>query len=699
VAAPAAARKGFAAAGLENRAAPDDIAPAMLSLGIDTGGTFTDAAILDGAGMLRASAKAPTTRHDLAIGIGAAVASVLAAARCAPDAVGLVGLSTTLATNAIVEGQGGRAGLILIGFAPAQLARAGLDRALGGDPVVFLGGGHDAHGDEAAPLDVAALEEFLAATSAHVDAYAIAGMFSVRNADHERRALDLVAARSGLPATASHHLASALDGPRRALTALLNARLVPIVGELIARCAHGLAAAGIGAPLMVVRGNGALMAADEARRRPVETVLSGPAASAVGGMHLTGLADAVVADIGGTTTDIAVVAGGRPAIDPHGAAVGGYRTMVEAIEMSTTGLGGDSELRVDETAADGDDDLALGPRRLVPLAALASRHPALVHGALDRQLAEPAPGAWDGRFAVLHRRPARAPEDAAPARLVAALEAGPAPLDRLLAGRADHAALMRLVARGIAGLAGFTPTDAAHVLGRHVAWDATASVKGARLFLRRRDRRGAARAASAEALAARVLDLLVARSVDFALETCAARDGLPAAGLARHPLARRALRGAGGGLVEARIRLAAPIVALGASAHLHYPAIAAALGTRAEVPDAAGVANAIGAVVGLVRRQAVARVTCPDGGRFRVHAADGTRDHATYGAARADAEATARRLAAAALAADGAAEAEIRVTADERFAEAGGERLLIEAELRAEASGRPRCGAPAGAAG
>jgi N-methylhydantoinase A/oxoprolinase/acetone carboxylase beta subunit len=441
---------------------------------------------------------------------------------------------------------------------------------------------------------------------------------------------------------------------------------------------------------MVVRGNGALLAAQEARRRPVETVLSGPAASAVGGMHLTGLSDAVVADIGGTTTDIAVVAGGRPAIDPRGAAVGGYRTMVEAIEMSTIGLGGDSELRADDAAAEG-DGLVLGPRRLVPLTTLAARHRDLVHGALDRQLAEPVPGPFDGRFAILHRNDAPGLDGAAQTRLAAALAAGPVPLDRLLTGRADHAALMRLVARGLAGLSGFTPTDAAHVLGRHVAWDAEASRKGARLFLRRRDRRGMPRAASPEALSAQVLDLLVARSVDFALETCAARDGLEAAGLASHPLARRALARRGG-LLEARLRLTSPIVGLGASAHLHYPAVAAALGTRAEIPAAAGVANAVGAVVGLARRHAVARITRPDGGPFRVHAADGARDHAAYDAARADAEATARRLALAALAADGVAAGEVRIDADERFVEAGGERLLIESEFRAEATGRPSYG-------
>ena len=665
----------------------------MLALGLDTGGTFTDAVLLDAAGAVRAAVKAPTTRHDLAEGIGAALVEVLRLSGCAPAAITLVGLSTTLATNAIVEGQGGAAGLVLIGFEPAQLERAGLGRALGADPVAFVGGGHDAHGDARAPLDVAALEAFLDRTAAQVDAYAVASMFSVRNPDHERAAMEIIAARCGRPVSASHHLASALDGPRRALTALLNARLVPIVSDLIDRCTAGLAAAGIRAPLMVVRGNGALMAAAEARRRPVETVLSGPAASAVGATFLTGLADAMVADIGGTTTDVGIVAGGLPAIDPLGASVGGHRTMVEAIRMATIGLGGDSEVRIDDEsgAADG---LALGPRRLVPLAVLAHHHPGPVHAALDRQSRRAAPGTWDARFALSYRcDPGRIRDDAEHA-LAAVLThaAGPVALDELLRGRAAQAALMRLVARGMVGLGGFTPTDAAHVLGRHAAWDATASRKGADLFLRRRDRRGAARAPSAEAFATRVLDLLVARSAAFVFETAAARDGLPGEGLATHPLVRRAWSRGGGGLVEASIRIAMPVVGLGAAAHLHYPAIAAMLGTAAVIPAHAGVANAVGAVVGVVRRVAVTRITRPGSGVYRVHAGDGVADHADYVPAREAAEAAARDLVARALEADGAVDAEIRVTIDERVAEAGGERILIETEIRAEGTGRPRHG-------
>ncbi len=126
-------------------------------LGIDTGGTYTDAVLWSEATGVAAKAKALTTRHDLAVGIAGAVDAVLLTARTDPKAIKLVSMSTTLATNALVEGQGGRVALAMIGFGPADLARDGLERALAGDPVVFCDGGHDVHGNARA-LDLTPLE-------------------------------------------------------------------------------------------------------------------------------------------------------------------------------------------------------------------------------------------------------------------------------------------------------------------------------------------------------------------------------------------------------------------------------------------------------------------------------------------------------------------------------------------------------------
>ena len=152
---------------------------------------------------------------------------------------------------------------------------------------------------------------------------------------------------------------------------------------------------------MVVRGDGALIAADLARTRPIETILSGPAASLVGAHHLTGASNAVVSDIGGTTTDVAILQDGLPRIDPDGAVVGGFRTMVEAVAMRTFGLGGDSEVRIDETGLAA--NLTLGPRRLVPLSLAAHLEPDAVNEALTRQLQTSQPGRLDGRSSPTDR--------------------------------------------------------------------------------------------------------------------------------------------------------------------------------------------------------------------------------------------------------------------------------------------------------
>jgi len=342
-----------------------------LYLGIDTGGTYTDAVLWSESTGIVAKAKSLTTRHDLAEGIAGAVDAVLSEAAIEPGAVKLVSMSTTLATNALVEGQGGRVALVMIGFAEADLARDGLSKALGSDPVIFCLGGHDVHGDPR-QLVLDALVAALPSLANTVSGVAVTSYFAVRNPEHEIAVRDVIRERTGLPVTCSHELSSKLGGPRRALTTLLNARLISMIDRLVNATEGFLARRGIVAPLMVVRGDGALVTAEFARVRPIETILSGPAASLVGARYMTGIDNAVVSDIGGTTTDIAVLDGGRLRLDPEGATVGGLRTMVEAVAMRTFGLGGDSEVSLHERSLA--STIVLGPRRLVPLALAAVKH-------------------------------------------------------------------------------------------------------------------------------------------------------------------------------------------------------------------------------------------------------------------------------------------------------------------------------------
>ena len=663
-----------------------------LLLGVDTGGTYTDAVLLDDAAQtVLAKAKALTSRPDLSIGIGGAIDAVLAQGPgLAPSDVALVSLSTTLATNALVEGQGTRAALVLIGFDDAERNRAGLAEALGDDPLIALSGGHSHAGTEAAPLDLSALEAALDALPAGMAAVAVAGRFATRNPAHEIAARAVIRARTGLPVTCSHELSAALNGPKRALTALLNARLVAMIDRLITACERHMARRGITAPLMVVRGDGALVSAAAVRERPIETILSGPAASIAGAAWLTGLKDALVSDIGGTTTDVCLLRDGRPTIDPEGARVGGWRTMVEAVAMRTHGLGGDSEVHLREGLEGG---LTLGPRRVMPLALAASQHPALVHRMLDDALSrDPAPDdAWRLALPLFTTLPEglSAREEGVAQRLLA----GPVRVSDLVRSRIEGPALTRLVQRGLVILSGPTPSDAAHVLGRQSGWDGSAAHKGLTLLARKRGGNGERLAADAEGMARRIVDQVTRQSVDCVMEAAFAEDPrpwpLPAETLARHPLTEAALSRAPS-LVRMEARLSVPLIGLGASAGCWYGAVGERLGCDLVVPEHAGVANAVGAVVGQVSMRAEGQVTCPAPGLFIAHLGSGP---ARFAEAEAAVEALSADLVAQATArarASGVDAPRLETSREDLAAEVEGQRLLVEIRLRATATGRPR---------
>jgi N-methylhydantoinase A/oxoprolinase/acetone carboxylase beta subunit len=663
-----------------------------LYLGIDTGGTYTDAVLWSQAGGPRgnvlAKAKALTTRHDLAVGIAGAVDAVLEKAGVDPAAIKLASMSTTLATNALVEGQGGRVALVMIGFSEADLARDGLRAALGTDPVIFLSGGHDVHGN-AHPLHLEALEAALPELAVSVSGFAVCAYFATRNPAHEIAARDLIRERSGQPVTASHELSAKLGGPRRALTTLLNARLISMIDRLVAATEGFLVAREIKAPLMVVRGDGALVSAAFARARPIETILSGPAASLVGARHMTGLDDAVVSDIGGTTTDVAVLDHGRPRLDPEGATVGGFRTMVEAVAMRTFGLGGDSEVALEDGGLS--PGILLGPRRLVPLALAGVAHRDAVVGELERQLRAPNPGRMDGRFAVRTGVPDRlatgltGPE----AKLYDLVGPAPLPLDTLLTSTAQNATLNRLVSRGLVHVCGFTPSDAAHTLGRQANWNAETARLGAELFARKRDGRGQPIAPTPEALSERVLSALTRWSAEVILETAFAEDGLDGAATVAHALVQRAVD-AHEGIARLTVALDRPVIGLGASAPLHYAGLPPLVGNGCVVPEDTDVANALGAVVGQVRVTAEAEVAQPKEGLFRVSVGDTVRDFTGETAAMDYAEKQVRDIASGRALAAGTDTAEIEVTRDLNTATVAGQRTFVAAHVVAVATGRPR---------
>ena len=662
-----------------------------LVIGLDTGGTYTDAALLDTAtGTVRATGKSLTTRDDLSIGVGGAIRRVLEDFDGSAADIGLVSLSTTLATHAVVEGVGGRVGLLMSGFDETSLQRADLARALGQDPVFFINGGHAADGAPHTQLDEAAIRKAVNATEGEVSAYAVAGHFATRNPTHESRTRDLLRDLTGAPVTCSHELSSSLGGPRRALTAVLNARLINLLDRLVAATERIMADEGLSCQLMVVKGDGSLLESGYARSRPVETVLSGPAASLAGAAFLAGTRTAMVADIGGTTTDIALLQNGAPRLKPDGALVGGWQTMVEAADIRTCGLGGDSEVTPVGRGTTG--GLTLGPRRAVPLSLLATQWPE-VKDKLAEQLAVAVPMSTDARF-VMPLMPNGVPAwlTRSEARLAAkAIQMGPSSVAEIAGTQLALGAIDRLIGRGLLTLATFTPTDALHVTGDFTLFDAEAAMLGAKLIARQKTGIGQPIAETPEELARLTLSELHRRTGLALMDAALAHDGAGEMQATNNPLLANLYRDGTTGkdsLVKLSLELGTDLVALGASAATHYPHVARRMGVELTVPDHAEVAGAVGAAAGAVRQRVMISVTQPSEGRYRVHLPGGPRDLGVMDEALASAREVAGQLAEERARKAGATSVSIEISEDIKLVPlGGGKELFLEALVQATADG------------
>lgn len=653
-----------------------------LRLGIDTGGTYTDAVLMEHPGSgsaapsVVAHAKSLTTRHDLSIGIEKAVTSVLE--RADDRHIGLVALSTTLATNAVVEGYGAPCCLVLIGQPERVMERAKLATAVGTDPVVRVAGGHDAGGMEAEPLDVQALETIASEYGNRVSGFAVAGYFAVRNTAHELKAKEILQNATGRPVTCSHHLSAALDAPRRTLTALFNARLVPLLTDLIKAVESIMQTHKLSVPLMVVQGDGSLVAAEIAVSRPVETILSGPAASVIGAHSLAGLPDAVVSDIGGTTTDVAVIRGGRPDVDASGATVGDWHTMVRAARVQTSGLGGDSEIGADHRG-----EMTLGPRRAIPLTILHSDAPQ-VGTTLEATLKRDQ-RFLDGAFGVRLRELDVDPDTLSSQELGLwlELEDGAVDFDTLFRDPRRERAFNRLRTRGLVAASTFTPTDAAHVLGLQNDFDVAVAHHGADVWARRLG------FADGETLARAVYDRVVresARAVVAAALNAEGHDGFDDDDW----FVERSLSPDKEALVAPKLVLAVPVVGIGAPAVTYYPDAAKLLGVEAVVPEHASVCNAVGAAVAGVLRRREILVTSPSDHHYRVHAPAELIEFDDMQAALDKAESLAGEAARHDASEAGAQNIEIEVLREEKIARApDGTVTFVECRLIAIAQGEP----------
>jgi N-methylhydantoinase A/oxoprolinase/acetone carboxylase beta subunit len=608
-------------------------------LGIDTGGTFTDVVLLDAQRQVVSAAKSLTTRFDLALGIGAALDQL------PPDLLGqvmLVSLSTTLTTNSVVEGKGSPVCVLLAGYEAPQIKSSGLVELLGADAVVSLPGGHDAGGVALQELDEAQAKAAILKHAPRVSAFAISASFGVRNPAHELQLRAWVEALCDKPVTCGHELASSLGAPRRAMTVALNARMIFHVKALIESVQSMLKVRHIDAPLMIVKGDGSLINVQSAMQRPVGTVLSGPAASVLGACALSGLRNAIVADMGGTTTDIAVVRNGLPDLSFDGAMVGNWRPMIEAVKVYAIGLGGDSEVRFQGGAG-----LSIGPRRVVPLSLLAHEHPQVLR-VLERQQNE-TPHASQIRFA-LRLSADQAMVDHLPddeLRAWELLAKGPIDLEKSnMDDRPLSRALARLERKGLAIYSGFTPSDAAHVLGMSTHWSRPAAVFGARVWARQMrhmyglgtwvmgDEIGPSQQVVDKVIHT-ICQKLIEAGLNDAGELNEDRAMQVAALLTQMALQNRLVQKdkpqaqSHAPVFKLQFAHDLPLIAVGAPAASYYPEVARGLGVELVLPPYAHVANAVGAVFGQVAQRVHVTVSQPVRGIFRVFTAAGPLDFET----------------------------------------------------------------------
>ena len=588
-------------------------------LGVDTGGTYTDAVILEDEERVIAFSKALTTHSDLSLGIGSAIQKAVKQRNTAPEKISLVSLSTTLATNALVEGQGDRVALVMIGFQDSDLEKHSIFDALKGDPFLVIEGGHNYAGFEKSRLAKNKLSKWVSEIKG-VSAYAVCSQFAVRNPEHELEAAEIIRKLTDKPVSLSHQISAKLNGPKRALTAVLNARLIALIDLLIIKAEHVIKSFGILAPLMVVRGDGALISAAQAREKPIETILSGPAASIVGARWLTGETEAIISDIGGTTTDIAVLKGGKPAIDPRGASVGPYRTMVEAVAMYTFGLGGDSEVKLGLEGLGG--DISLGPKRVIPVALAASIEPDLIHQTLDNQLKNETPNDFDARFIRRTRASTEPVLSERDDKVYRRIGEQFYPMSEVVKSRLDLQSVIKLVSVGVAQISAVTPSDASHVLGKSNAWDKEAAIKAIDLFARRRNGSGELLAGSTAQMAERIVCQLTEQTSSSILEMAFSEEKVDFGDkpdvLAKHPLTQFGLAGYSD-LIKVNVGISKKIIGLGASAPTYYPAVGAELNCEVILPEYAGVANAIGAVVGKIVMRESGVISSPSEGKYLVH--------------------------------------------------------------------------------
>jgi N-methylhydantoinase A/oxoprolinase/acetone carboxylase beta subunit len=496
-----------------------------------------------------------------------------------------------------VEDKGSRGQLVLIGYDKEIVERIGPEYGLPDiKDIIMIPGSHGQQGQIVSEPGWDELVKAVMDCKSRVDAFGVAEYWGIRNPDFERAAKEIIRKSTGLPVVCAHETTMEVNSLRRAATVLLNARLIPLTDELIKAVKAGLREMGVKSPLMIVRGDGSLMSEEFAREHPVETLLSGPAASVVGGMKLSGKENCIIVDMGGTTSDIAVARHGRPALVKEGVEIGEWRTGTHAIELKTIGLGGDSLVSFNRA-----EKLIIGPQRAVPLSWLGYRWPCVVKE-LRRIYGTGRKSSISlGEFFIFLKEPAgvkNAYFTAEEERIVDVLKEEPRSIEDLahaVGTKPYFINTQRLESLGLIARAGFTPTDVMHINGEFSAWDVECARLGGEILAQRLG-------FSLKEMMVCINHIMVKRLFSAIIQYLLERNWKRSEKQKINDIAKIVDVSFDNPYDEIKsfFTTSMPIVGIGAPVHLYLEPVARALGTQAIVPSEAGVANAVGAITGSI---------------------------------------------------------------------------------------------------
>ena len=658
-------------------------------LGFDTGGTYTDAVIIDlENGEIKCCAKSLTTRNDLSLGIAGAIRGFDPSLF---QHVTMVSISSTLATNSIVEGKGCRVALVCAGRE--------FDRSIPADFSACISGGHTLRGEEDKPLDEESARHFFESVKGKVDGVAISSYLSVRNPEHELRLREICREILDVPVVCGHELSSSLGFHERTTTCIMNTRLLPIIKDLMISVKKVMANVGIDAPMMIVKGDGSIMSERIALDRPIETILSGPAASLIGAKNLTGANDAIVVDIGGTTTDIGILRNGTPRLEKEGAVIGGRRTRVLAAEIATSGIGGDSRI-----IANG-GEFILSPLRIVPLCIASSQYPELKEKLVKAaeakvrylpQCMKVDQIVLDTEFFVKIKDLENSTLTNDDKTFLSAISEGPLSLNEVSEKYNIHPFSInvgKMEELGMVQRIGMTPTDLLHAEGSYVEYDAEASSLGVKymskimkmepdVFIQ------LGKLKVMQKIAREILKKLYFEETGKLTMDKIAED-----------LTDKFITGKEGLDYSCSIKLNKPLIGIGAPVRAWLPKVAEWFNTKLLLSDYSHVGNAVGAITGNIIEKVdiLIKPFKGEGGgddpRCTVFASFGRFDMPSYSEAIKFAKEKGGEIAAEKAKASGADSVEIDVEMKEKkfgFDDQLGGDMLIETEMTVSAVGKPK---------